>query len=207
MSAVPDVIFLGRLTGQANLDGLEALRFSSRTAVPLRPLLPANIRNMTTKFNRTRVAIPAKLGFKSLHGKAPTSCPSNRSATYGRHPANIRCMRANGNRSGIIATILKRTASVARGGVALGQDRDLDGLDGAAVARRAGVGAVARPAEPSELGGVDAVPDGVAGRQVRGQPDPQGLDGAGPAGGAGGAAVADGGLPADVGDVGVFRNI
>lgn len=112
-------------------------------------------------------------------------------------------MRANGNRSGIIATVLKRTASVARGGVALGQDRDLDGLDGAAVARRAGVGAVARPAEPSELGGVDAVPDGVAGRQVRGQPDPQGLDGAGPAGGAGGAAVADGGLPADVGDVGL----
>ena len=99
--------------------------------------------------------------------------------------------------------VLKRTGSVARGGVALGQDRDLDGLDGAAVARRAGVGAVARPAEPPELGGVDAVPDGVAGRQVRGQPDPQGLDGAGPAGGAGGAAVADGGLPADVGDVGL----
>lgn len=99
--------------------------------------------------------------------------------------------------------VLKRTGSVARGGFALGQDRDLDGLDGAAVARRAGVGAVARPAEPPELGGVDAVPDGVAGRQVRGQPDPQGLDGAGPAGGAGGAAVADGGLPADVGDVGL----
>lgn len=73
--------------------------------------------------------------------------------------------------------VLKRTGSVARGGVALGQDRDLDGLDGAAVARRTGVGAVARPAEPSELGGVDAVPDGVVGRQVRGQPDPQGLDG------------------------------
>ena len=158
---------------------------------------------MTTKLNRTRVAIPAKLGFKCLHGKAPTSCPSNRSATYGRHPANIRCMRANGNRSGIIATVLKRTGSVARGGVALGQDRDLDGLDGAAVARRAGVGAVARPAEPPELGGVDAVPDGVAGRQVRGQPDPQGLDGAGLAGRAGGAAVADGGLPADVRDVGL----
>lgn len=103
-------------------------------------------------------------------------------------------MRANGNRSGIIATVLKRTGSVARGGVALGQDRDLDGLDGAAVARRAGVGAVARPAQPAELRGVDAVPDGVAGRQVRGQPDPQGLGGAGLAGGAGGAAVADGGL-------------
>ena len=92
-------------------------------------------------------------------------------------------MRANGNRSGIIATVLKGRGSVARGGVALGQDRDLDGLDGAAVARRAGVGAVARPAEPPELGGVDAVPDGVAGRQVRGKPDPQGLDGAGLAGG------------------------
>ena len=50
---------------------------------------------------------------------------------------------------------------------------------------------------------MDAVPDGVAGRQVRGQPDPQGLDGAGLAGRAGGAAVADGGLPADVRDVGL----
>ena len=112
-------------------------------------------------------------------------------------------MRANGNRSGIIATVLKRTGSVARGGVALGQDRDLDGLDGAAVARRAGVGAVARPAEPSELGGVDAGLDGLAGRLDRGLPDPLGLDGAGLAGGAGGAAVADGGLPADGGDVGL----
>lgn len=49
---------------------------------------------------------------------------------------------------------------------------------------------------------MDAVPDGVAGRQLPGQPDPQGLDGAGLAGRAGGAAVADGGLPADAGDVG-----
>ena len=97
--------------------------------------------------------------------------------------------------------VLKRTGSVARGGVALGQDRDLDGLGGAAVAGGSGLGAIARPAEPAELGGVNAVPDGVAGRQVRGQPDPQGLDGAGLAGGAGGAAVADGGLPADAGDV------
>ena len=104
-------------------------------------------------------------------------------------------MRANGDRGGFIATVLKRTGSVARGGVALGQDRDLDGLGGAAVARRADLGAVAGPAEPAELGGVDAVPDGVSGRQLVGQPDPQGLDGAGLAGGAGGAAVADGGLP------------
>ena len=50
---------------------------------------------------------------------------------------------------------------------------------------------------------MDAVPDGVAGRQPVGQPDPQGLDGAGLAGRAGGAAVADGGLPADVRDVGL----
>ena len=112
-------------------------------------------------------------------------------------------MRADRNRSGIINTILEGRGRVARGGFALGQDRDLDGLDGAAVARRAGVGAVARPAQPAELRGVDAVPDGVAGGQLAGQPDPQGLDGAGPAGGAGGAAVADGGLPADVGDVGL----
>ena len=99
-------------------------------------------------------------------------------------------MRANGNRSGIIATVLKRTASVARGGVALGQDRDLDGLGGAAVTGGSGVGAVARPAEPAEIGGVDAVPDGVALRELPRQPGPQGLDGAGPAGGAGGAAGA-----------------
>ena len=50
---------------------------------------------------------------------------------------------------------------------------------------------------------MDAVPDGVAGGQLAGQPDPQGLDGAGLAGRAGGAAVADGGLPADVRDVGL----
>ena len=112
-------------------------------------------------------------------------------------------MRANGDRGRFIAAVLKRTGGVARGGVALGQDRDLDGLGGAAVARRAGLGAVAGPAEPAELGRVDAVPDGVAGRQPVGQPDPQGLDGAGLAGGAGGAAVADGGLPADAGDVGL----
>ena len=100
MSTVPNVIFIGSLAGQANLDGLKALRLSSRTAEPFRPLLPANIRDMATKLNRTRVTIPVKLGFKSLHGKAPTSCPRNRSASHGRHPANIRCMRANGNRSG-----------------------------------------------------------------------------------------------------------
>ena len=99
--------------------------------------------------------------------------------------------------------VLEGRGGVTRGGVALGQDRDLDGLGGAAVAGRAGLGAVAGPAEPAELGGVDAVPDGVALRQPAGQPDPQGLDGAGPAGGAGGAAVADGGLPADAGDVGL----
>ena len=112
-------------------------------------------------------------------------------------------MGAVGDRGGLGGPVDERGGGVARGGVALGQDRDLDGLDGAAVARRAGVGAVARPAEPPELRGVDAVPDGVAGGQLAGQPDPQGLDGAGPAGGAGGAAVADGGLPADVGDVGL----
>ena len=99
--------------------------------------------------------------------------------------------------------VLEGRGGGARGGVALGQDRDLDGLGGTAVARRAGLGAVARPAEPSELGGVDAVPDSVALRKPAGQPDPQGLDGAGLAGGAGGAAVADGGLPADAGDVGL----
>ena len=147
--------------------------------------------------------VPGHGAREGLEGAALPGGAGRGAVRDGALPADAGDVGAVGDRGGLGGPVDEGRGRVARGGVALGQDRDLDGLDGAAVARRAGVGAVARPAEPPELGGVDAVPDGVAGRQVRGQPDPQGLDRAGLPGGAGGAAVADGGLPADVGDVGL----
>ena len=147
--------------------------------------------------------VPGHGAREGLEGAALPGGAGDGAVRDGALPADAGDVGAVGDRGGLGGPVDEGRGRVARGGVALGQDRDLDGLDGAAVARRAGLGAVARPAEPSELGGVDAVPDGVALRQPVGQPDPQGLDGAGPAGGAGGAAVADGGLPADAGDVGL----
>ena len=147
--------------------------------------------------------VPGDGAREGLEGAALPGGAGDGAVRDGALPADAGDVGAVGDGGGLGGPVDERGGGVARGGVALGQDRDLDGLDGAAVARRAGVGAVARPAQPAELGGVDAVPDGVAGRQLPGQPDPRGLDGAGLAGRAGGAAVADGGLPADVGDVGL----
>ena len=202
--AVPDIVGRGGLAGEPELERLDRQGAPGGAGGARGPALPADVRDVGPHLEGGgAVPVPGHGAREGLEGAALPGGAGHGAVRDGALPADAGDVGAVGDRGGLGGPVDEGRGRVARGGFALGQDRDLDGLDGAAVARRAGVGAVARPAEPPELGGVDAVPDGVAGRQVRGQPDPQGLDGAGPAGGAGGAAVADGGLPADVGDVGL----
>ena len=162
--AVPDVVGRGGLAGEPELERLDRQGAPGGAGGPRGPALPADVRDVGPHLEGGGSApVPGDGAREGLEGAALPGGAGHGAVRDGALPADAGDVGAVGDRGGLGGPVDEGGGGVARGGVALGQDRDLDGLHGAAVARRAGVGAVARPAEPAELGGVDAVPDGVAG--------------------------------------------
>lgn len=118
----------------------------------------------------------------------------------GERRARRRAGDGEGRAGQALAGAAEGAAGRTRRGAALGDEHDLDGLDGLRQAHRARGRAVLGPAEPAVVGAVHAVPHVVGRGGLAGEPELERLDRQGAPGGAGGARGPA--LPADVRDVG-----
>ena len=210
MHAVPHVVVVGELAGQAEAQGLHRAGLAGGAALGGRglfPALPADARDVGVDLDGGAVrVVGAREGdHEVLEGAPPARRARGGAVLDGRLPADARDVGpvAHAHRP-LLERVVDVRAVGGGSGVALPHKPHLHRLELAPVARRAGVLAVLGPAHPADVGGVHAVVDVVEAGHLPREAELQGLDAPGLAGHAalgGGRAVPA--LPADAGDVGV----
>ena len=175
--AVPDVVALREAAGQLEADGLE-LEPAARGA-ELRPVgaglpLPAGAQQQAAVADRP-------VGLEVVDGRGDGAQHGPPLGAERQDPARERRARrragdGDGRPGQALAGAAEGPAGRPRRGAALGDEHDLDGLDGLRQANRARGRAVLGPAEPAVVGAVHAVPDVVGRGGLAGEPELERLD-------------------------------